>query len=267
MKRTILLVTIVFSLHLLANAQTDEDTVHVEELDVTKTEPESKFSPKYYDDTPDSFTFRKVPDNVINTLKKDDAFWYADSVFKKKSVTIDGPGKNSKKGNGDNSTTEVKETDQPARFRENRWLSTPVFVAILVLFIGLIAWFLIRNNVVGRRNISGTNEEPVDEHEDIFSINYQRDIDNAIRDKNYRLAIRLMFLRLLRDLSDKHLIEYKQDRTNFEYLAQLHQSSYYQDFFRITRNYEYAWYGKFDVSDEAFGAIKKDFDNLDRKLS
>jgi hypothetical protein len=98
--------------------------------------------------------------------------------------------------------------------------------------------------------------------EDIFAINYQKEIDKAAAAKNYRLAIRLMFLRLLKTMSEQNVIQYKQDRTNFDYLTQLMNTRLYNDFFRITRNYEYVWYGKLSVSDETYAVIKKDFDQF-----
>ena len=75
-----------------------------------------------------------------------------------------------------------------------------------------------------------------------------------------------MFLRILKNLSDKKIIQYKQDRTNFDYLLQLHSTKYYADFFRLTRNYEYSWYGQFDIEPEKFSIIKNDFENFDRNL-
>ena len=79
--------------------------------------------------------------------------------------------------------------------------------------------------------------------EDIFAINYQKEIDKAAQQGNYRLAVRLLFLRILKNLSQKNIIRYTQDKTNLDYLVQLHATRYYSDFFRITRNYEYSWYG------------------------
>ena len=67
--------------------------------------------------------------------------------------------------------------------------------------------------------------------EDIFAINYQKEIDKACSKGNYRLAIRLMFLRLLKDLSEKNIIQYTQDKTNFDYLIQLHPTRLLQRFF------------------------------------
>jgi hypothetical protein len=75
-----------------------------------------------------------------------------------------------------------------------------------------------------------------------------------------------MFLRLLKSLADKNIIQYKPDRTDFDYLMQLHSTGYYDDFFRLTRNYEYSWYGQFDIDHERFSVMRKDFDNFDNKL-
>ena len=104
------------------------------------------------------------------------------------------------------------------------------------------------------------------ETEDIFQINYQREIDRAATAGNYRLAVRLMFLRLLKNLSQKNIIQYGHDRTNFDYLMQLRSTSYYNDFFRLTRNYEYAWFGNFEVNEEMYHVIKNDFEKFDNGL-
>jgi hypothetical protein len=75
-----------------------------------------------------------------------------------------------------------------------------------------------------------------------------------------------MFLQLLKELSNKNIIRYQQDRTNFDYLMQLHGTKYYEDFFRLTRNYEYAWYGLFDITESKFELVKKDFNKMNSQL-
>jgi hypothetical protein len=139
---------------------------------------------------------------------------------------------------------------------------------IVVLFLGILAWYLLQNNIVGRKQ-SITAEKTGEDitAENIFDINYQKEIEKAVNAGDYRLAIRLMFLRSLKQLAQKRIIEYKQERTNFDYLSQLYSTGYYNDFFRLTRNYEYTWYGKFNVNREAFGIIKTEFENFYRKLS
>ena len=141
-------------------------------------------------------------------------------------------------------------------------------LVIVVLFLGILSWYLLQNNIVGRKQSISTGKINEDiTGENIFDINYQKEIEKAVNAADYRLAIRLMFLRLLKRLSQKRIIEYKQERTNFDYLSQLYSTGYYNDFFRLTRNYEYTWYGKFNVNREAFGIIKTEFENFYHKLS
>jgi hypothetical protein len=102
--------------------------------------------------------------------------------------------------------------------------------------------------------------------EDIFAINYQREIDKAVGEGNYRLAVRLHFLQLLKNLSDRNIIRYQQDKTNLDYLFQLQSTRHYNDFFRITRNYEYSWYGQFEVSADAYRHIRKEVEQFERGL-
>ncbi len=191
----------------------------------------------------DSIELREVPQHVIDSLKKDDAFWYADKAFKKK-------------------TKEERNIKLPSQ-----WMNMPMLVIIVVIFIALLGWYLFQNNIIRRKQgIFHAERRQEQSEENIFDINYQKDIQKAINSENYRLAIRLMFLQLLKNLSQKNIIQYKQERTNFEYLTQLSSGLYYNDFFRLTRNYEYTWYGKFDINKEAFGVIKSDFENFDRKI-
>jgi hypothetical protein len=143
-----------------------------------------------------------------------------------------------------------------------------LWLVIIGGFAGFLMWYLAGSNVgLFRRksNIMGSEEEETVTG-DIFAINYQKEIDKAAQQGNYRLAVRLMFLQLLKNLSEKNIIRYSQERTNMDYLIQLQPTRYYPDFFRITRNYEYSWYGHFTVNEEAYRIIKNDFTNFERQL-
>jgi hypothetical protein len=194
----------------------------------------------------DTVEVREVPAHVIDSLKKEDAFWYADKVFTEKKK---------KEKN-------VKNPELPSQ-----WMNMTTLVIIIVIFVVLLGWYLFQNNIIsGKQKILDKDGEDQFQEESIFDINYQREIEKAVNSANYRLAVRLMFLRLLKDLSQENIIQYKQGRTNFDYLSQLNRGPYYDDFFRITRNYEYAWYGKFEVNQDAFRIIKKEFEKFDLKL-
>ncbi|HMK26196.1 MAG TPA: hypothetical protein VK483_09220 [Chitinophagaceae bacterium] len=192
-----------------------------------------------------SIVQRHLPDSVIKKMQQDDDFWYANAEFEEEK----------KPGYKRSAYTSLGDQQW---FQVLLWLLIiGAFVAGIFLYLGLFR----RKN----KPIQSQEEELVTE--DIFAINYRKEIDKAEANANYRLAIRLMFLRLLKVMAEKNIIQYKQDRTNLDYLLQLHPTVYYNNFFRITRNYEYSWYGKFEVGEGAYKMIRNDFDQFDRQLT
>jgi hypothetical protein len=223
----------------------EADNYVSESSDDTKIEQEYFLRKEFTGGLPDTLKFRRLPDNVIKALREDKAFWYANETFKKREKKKE----------------KVSFTAHPV-FQTVLWLIIiSGFATFLILYL--------RNSNVGlfRKSSNITDEETGIETSDIFLINYQKEIDKAVAMSNYRLAVRLMFLRLLRNLSEKNIIQYKQDSTNFDYMMQLRSTAMYPDFFRITRNYEYSWYGQFDIDKEKYSIIKNDFENFDHKLN
>jgi hypothetical protein len=202
---------------------------------------------------PDSLQYKDIPDSAVKKLKADGHFWYVNYEFEKKKK--------------EQQVEEDEEEHTP--FIERKFFQTILWMVIIGAFVAVIIIYLANSNVRLFRKASKTITEGRDgyaETDNIFEINYQHEIDKAISNGNYRFAIRLMFLRVLKNLSDRNIITYKQDRTNFDYLLQLNSTKYYKDFFRLTRFYEYSWYGQFDIDKEKFPAIKNDFENFYHNL-
>jgi len=192
---------------------------------------------------------RRVPDSVIKKLQEDDSFWYVKADLPKKK----------------------KEVQQKAEYLpwwRQQWVRTIIWGLIFVGFAIAIILFLAGSNIHLFRKKS-KREQIVDAEEiseDIFAINYQKEIDKAVSIGNFRLAVRLHFLQLLKSMSERNIIRYQQDKTNFDYLMELHNTSYYDDFFRVTRNYEYSWYGQFAVSEDAYRQIELAFNSIKKKV-
>jgi hypothetical protein len=264
-KRTLLF--LLFFLPAFVQAQTDtvilSDTLIPEVTETPAEEPRTvevstddtekkEFFLNKYDFTADSSILqRHLPDSLVTKMQQDDDFWYANAEIKEEIKP-----------------EESKSSYIPLGRRE--WFQTLIWLVIIVGFAAAIMWYLAGSNVglFRRKNkyLQNTGEEEL-ETDDIFAINYQKEIDKAEANGNFRLAIRLMFLRVLKVMAEKNIIEYKQGRTNFDYLLQLQPTGYYNNFFRITRNYEYSWYGKFEVGEGAYRMIRNDFTQFDRQLT
>ena len=199
----------------------------------------------------DSLRIRQLPDSFMQSLKRDGEFWYAGKKFRS---TESPAGSNSRK----------QEAGSKSLSQRN-WFEPLLWFIIIVGFAFFVITYLANSNIrlFSPSKRLFTDEEAEEATDDIFAIPYQREIEKAVSAGNYRFAVRLMFLRLLKSLSERKIIQYKPDRTNFDYLVQLGTTRYYPDFFRITRNYEYSWYGKFEINRATYDQIKKEFDEFE----
>lgn len=102
--------------------------------------------------------------------------------------------------------------------------------------------------------------------DDIYGIDFPDSINEATGKKNYRLAIRLLYLQTLRRLADLEMIRWKLNKTNDVYAQELAGTNYYKDFAWLTRAYDYAWYGDFPVQEEQFTEVQQYFQNFQRQL-
>lgn len=214
-----------------------------------KTNPSS-----LYDST--EIINREVPDSITRQLKTDEAFWYANKnmqVKEKESVN---------RSLGDKVLSAMLKLLTAPTFRQVMWWT------ILLLFVSAIVWFLATNkmNIFGSGSVVKLG--PLAQEgiaDDIFSIDFKQLIYDAEVKADYRLAIRLAYLQLLKTFSERGLISYTPDATNSEYLTQLYQNLCYKDFFKVTRSYEYAWYGQMPVTQQQYQNVQNDFALLYQK--
>lgn len=190
---------------------------------------------------------RKIPDRILKELKADDAFWYANAQPAKKEVK--GESKNKSKA-----------------WLQQPWVRVLFWCLFIGGFAGVVIWYLSSLNIKFFRKpaalISSIPGESITE--DIFSIAYATEIASAVKAQNYRQAVRFYYLQTLSLLSKKGAIDFKQDRTNSEYLMQLYKSAPYNGFYKLTRSFEYTCYGKFNLTQPAFEKVQKDFETFYR---
>ena len=80
--------------------------------------------------------------------------------------------------------------------------------------------------------------------ENIHEVDFPARIAEAEAAGNFRLAIRLGYLEVLKRLTDGGLIHWQPDKTNHAYLAELRPGALADTFRRATREFEYVWYGE-----------------------
>jgi len=91
-------------------------------------------------------------------------------------------------------------------------------------------------------------------------------IAQAEREGNYRLAMRLHYLALLKAMSVGGLIRWQKDKTNRQYLNELSGHELQPPFSRLTRIFEHYWYGDHELQAEAYQQIAPEFEQLAERL-
>jgi len=102
--------------------------------------------------------------------------------------------------------------------------------------------------------------------EDIHTIDYEKMIEQAIANKNFRYAIRLNYLRSLKILSDKELIYWKIDKTNREFLREIKLNNLKSKFEKITNDFESIWYGGFEIDLSAYMHLQNYYSDFNTSL-
>ncbi|GAA4302321.1 DUF4129 domain-containing protein [Compostibacter hankyongensis] len=135
------------------------------------------------------------------------------------------------------------------------------------LCIGVLGYFLFRvlgmNAILllGKKNREEALPYVVGE-EDINAPGFEAALAAAIAQKQYRLAVRLLYLQCLKQLNDRAMIRWQPGKTNRHYLQELSGTTAAPLFGELTRSYEYAWYGEMPVAPRQFEDIRNRFEQF-----
>lgn len=141
------------------------------------------------------------------------------------------------------------------------------FWALALIFIVFISYKVFFKNgiFVSRKKImKESDEESLQELNEVSA--YDTLIAEAENSEQFNLATRYLFLKTLKNLSDRRFINFTPEKTNKEYLKEMEQHNYFGEFRKLTRNYEYAWYGKFPTDKEEYQKLKEAFDSFYKKI-
>jgi hypothetical protein len=102
--------------------------------------------------------------------------------------------------------------------------------------------------------------------ENIQELDFDKHIQDAIRKKDFRLAVRLSYLLVLKELTLKGLITWSSEKTNDEYIREIRENKIRDQFAHNTLMYEYVWYGDFEIDLDNFSKISATFQAFTRQI-
>jgi hypothetical protein len=161
---------------------------------------------------------------------------------------------------------------QPAPPKQFRGFHIPLSAgaAKIILFsivIAALVFFLLRvlkgNFFTGDKKIKAADEFTVtDPEEDIHSGDLEKMYADALAKGNFRSAIRIRYLIVIRELSLQQMIHWKKEKTNQEYVFEMMNNIFYKHFKEVTLLFEKIWYGETDINEQSFQLINPQFHAL-----
>ncbi|MFT3981733.1 MAG: hypothetical protein QM687_14790 [Ferruginibacter sp.] len=146
-------------------------------------------------------------------------------------------------------------------------LGGPVFRFILwtlaLCFVAIIIYQLLKGNgLFQKKTVSRkVKENDLVEEELMEQNDFDSLISKALAEQDYRSAVRFHFIKTLQQLRDKNHIVYEADKTNNRYVYEVPQHLR-NDFSRLIFQYEYVWYGHFDINQEQYYRVRDGFNKF-----
>lgn len=104
------------------------------------------------------------------------------------------------------------------------------------------------------------------QEEHIENVDLDSYIKNALKEENYRLAIRYMYLKSLKLLSLNNIIDWHFEKTNTDYYREIESESLKENFKKASYLYDNIWYGEYALDKAGFENAQKDFERLNQNL-
>jgi len=193
---------------------------------------------------PPPYVIRKVPDSVVEDMKNQREFSYANdpSSWTKKKPEEDG--------------AFLKLLNAIA---SSPWLKWILYFLLGVLIVYILYQVMVVNNFfVFSRSAKKKQSDSIEE-EEVIPWNLEEQLSKALEEKAYRPATRLMYLQILQTLQNKNRIMLHARATNQDYIRQMHHTPGSREFRELTGIYEYVWYGEFQPDQKQFEIIEDHF--------
>lgn len=146
-----------------------------------------------------------------------------------------------------------------------------LLIAVLVALVFVILYFMLGKDNLFKpksKKIEALDLKSIEQiEENLEEHDVSNYLEQAIDNKQYRIAIRLHYLLIIKELSARKFIKWKRDKTNRNYLYETEEYSFANNFKKSTNIFEKVWYGERDVTEGDFSIIHSHFSSLNNEIN
>lgn len=148
-----------------------------------------------------------------------------------------------------------------------RLMELLIYILMGLLVIYLLVRFFVGENlgaIFTKKAVPMTEINLTEQH--IEELNLDKLIANAIENKDYRLAIRYHYLKALKLLSQKNIIEWHFEKTNRDYQREIESHKLKPIFQEVSYLYDHIWYGEQPIGSPVYKAVELRFNALKNQI-
>lgn len=152
------------------------------------------------------------------------------------------------------------------RIGTNGGIGQYIFLGLVAI---LVAWLLYKAEFISglfQKKSKTTSLAHQVVIENIHELDFDALVAESVENRNYRLMVRLYYLKTLKKLTDKELIAWQPTKTNRTYVDEIADKSKKKEFEALTNKFEYIWYGEFLPTENDILELKSDFQNFIAKV-
>lgn len=201
--------------------------------------------------------------------KKREGLDYSDKKKEEKAKKTDEGKNTSKSGDGD----EVTESSQDnSNYQSSNWglnlgpLAQIIAIVGIIMVLALLVFLIIKSGLFNTNGSINQNVTSANLLENIEDNLHESDLERALRlaldAQDYRLAIRIYYLTIIKELSLKDFIKWKRDKTNGQYVREMLEKPGGNAFRALTISFERAWYSNETIMRSHFDALNPQFQSF-----
>ena len=137
-----------------------------------------------------------------------------------------------------------------------------IIVFIIVLYVIIKTFLKGEGGWVFGRSPTQTDINATVLKEDLLETDYDEWIVKAESKKDFRLAVRYYYLKVLKALTEKNMIEWDNEKTNHDYYREIKDVELRGLFEFISYIYDYCWYGEFQIDENEYNTVREKFKQL-----
>ncbi len=197
---------------------------------------------------------------------------YKDAIKRRQQDSESGNGKTntSEPGMTPEKHDESAQFDWSPNFSPNftglSWLGWVFAILIGGALIAFIIYLIVSNDNTGAKSVEVDDFFENIAPADIPLTALEKRLKSSLDDGDYRGAVRIYYLFILKDISIKKWVIWEKDKTNMHYLREMNGKDEFDDFNKAISYFEVIWYGKRQIDKVQFTTVQPYFTNLLQKL-